>query len=72
MSRKVRATIDIDDDDRDYCPRQNPKQSENTSIHPDVWWIPVAIFLSIGSIIGLGSNHSYHGSGGSPVIVNNR
>ena len=67
---RINVNIYNQDEYRNDPPCQQ-QQSSKPSIHQDVVWIPIAIFLSIFISVGWGSSPR-SGGGSSPVIINNR
>lgn len=71
---RINVNIYNQDEYHDSQPCQQSSKSSVPSVHHDVIWIPIAIFLSIFLTVGWGANSRYPGGGGgsSPVIINNR
>jgi len=55
--------------DSQPCQQQH---SSKPSVNYEIFWIPVAVFMSIFLTVGLGSSRYSGGNGSSPVIINNR
>lgn len=70
---RINVNIYNQDEYHDSQPSQQ-QHSSKPSIHHDVVWIPVAIFMSIFLTVGFASNRYVPSGGGgsSPVIINNR
>lgn len=67
---RINVNIYNQDEYHDSQPCQQAPQK--TSFNPDIWWIPVAVFMSIFLTVGLGSNRYVPSGGNSPVIINNK